>query len=162
MPSRWYSGGSCLVTPMTQGDLEPVMAIEAQTVGPWSERQLADELQQPSGWQFVARPASGAGVVGYICGRTVAAEAEILKIAVAPAWRSHGVGSRLMTHVLGYLAGRKVERCHLELRRSNGPALQLYKKFEFKETATRRNYYADPLEDAIVMTRKLSAPRGTH
>ncbi len=162
MPNRWCSGRHCRVMPMTEGDLEPVMAIEAQTVGPWSGKQLADELQQPFGWQFVARTASGEGIVGYICGRTVAAEAEILKVAVVPAWRSHGVGSRLITHVLHFLADRKVERCHLELRRSNGPALQLYKKFKFKQTATRRNYYADPLEDAIVMTRKFSTPRGTH
>jgi len=48
----------------------------------------------------------------------------------------------------------KAKECYLEVRVSNTPGVNLYKKLEFKITRTHRGYYADG-EAAYVMTQKL-------
>ncbi len=140
---------------MTVDDLPQVMTVEEETLSPWSLAQIEAELHQTSGWQFVARRSAGEKVMGFVCGRVVAEEAEIFKIGVIAAHRRHGVASALLAHALHFLAGTGVKRCYLELRISNIPAKHLYEKFGFEETAVRKKYYSDPQEDAAVMVKSL-------
>lgn len=144
------------ISAMTAADLAAVIAIEGQNPGPWSETQLAGELEQPSGWQWVARTADEAAtVVGYLIGRTVVGEAEFLRLAVERNHRRHGIAQHLLDHTFSILCKDEAVSCFLELRVGNTPARLLYEKNGFQSLAIRYNYYHDPDEDAVVMTKSL-------
>jgi ribosomal-protein-alanine acetyltransferase len=141
------------VRPMTAADLEAVAVIEAENSSPWTAGQLASEHAQETGWQFVAEAAVSGLVCGFVCGRSCAGEAELLKIAVAGQYRRQGIGAQLVAHALRYLAEQGVGRCFLELRGGNLPALALYERFGFHRVGLRKDYYAAPPEDAILMEK---------
>ena len=145
--------GDFFVRPMTEADLEAVAAIEIENPSPWTAGQLAAERDQAGGWQFVAESSASGRVCGFVCGRSCAGEAELLKIAVARADRRQGIAAQLVEHVLHYLAQQGVECCFLELRAANLPALALYERFGFRRVGLRKNYYASPPEDAILMKK---------
>lgn len=141
------------VRPMRAEDLVAVTAIESENSSPWTTGQLADEHEQTDGWQFVAEREDSGLVCGFVCGRSSAGEAELLKIAVGREYRRQGIGAQLVMHSLDYLAEQGVERCFLELRAANFPALSLYEQFGFRRVGLRKKYYASPLENAIIMEK---------
>lgn len=84
-------------------------------------------------------------------------EATVLALSVLPDRQGLGLGTRLLQHALGELAERRVERCLLEVRATNAPALALYARCGFSVDGTRANYYKTPTgrEDAILMSRQI-------
>ena len=96
-------------------------------------------------------------VVGFVCARQVADEAEILNIAVRSAFRCRGVGARLLGGMLQRLRSNQVTRVFLEVRESNQRAIALYEKRGFRRNGRRRNYYQNPPEDALVFEHRLAA-----
>ena len=98
-----------------------------------------------------------APVLGFIVLRRAADEGELLQIAVAGAAQRRGVADSLMSEALNRARGTGVETVYLEVRKSNTAAVSLYKKHGFAFSGTRKNYYADPTEDAAVMKLILSA-----
>ena len=148
-----YVPSAFSVRPMTAADLEAVAIIESENPSPWTAGQLASELEQEGGWQFVAEAGASGLVCGFICGRSCAGEAELLKIAVGLEHRRQGVATQLVAHTLRYLAEQGVGRCFLELRAANLVALALYERFGFRRAGLRKNYYASPPEDAILMEK---------
>ena len=141
------------VRPMTAADLEAVAIIESENPSPWTIEQLASERGQAGGWQFVAAVDASGSVCGFVCGRSCAGEAELLKIAVALEYRWQGIATQLVAHTLRYLAEQGSGCCFLELRAGNLPALALYERFGFCRVGLRKNYYASPPEDAILMEK---------
>ena len=141
------------VRPLAAADLEAVTAIESENPSPWTAGQLASECEQGGSWQFVAEIGASGLVCGFVYGRSCAGEAELLKIAVGREYRRQGIAAQLVAHTLGYLAERRVDRCFLELRAANLPALALYEWFCFCRVGLRKNYYASPPEDAILMEK---------
>jgi len=140
---------------MTAADLAAVMAIERQNPGPWNGPQLAAELCQPVSWQWLARTTSPDRVIGYIIGRAVAGEAEILRLAVDAGHRRRGVAQHLLDHAFTELRRNGTTSCFLELRVGNTTARRLYEKNAFHSIGIRYNYYQSPDEDAFVMTKSL-------
>lgn len=148
---------SFLLRPMTAADLAAVSAIEVENISPWTASQLAGELDQDGGWQFVAAE-DGCGLVcGFVCGRSCAGEGELLKIAVAREYRRQGVAGQLVAQSLRHLAEQGVGRCFLELRAANIPALALYERFGFRRVGLRKKYYDSPTDDAILMEKIVEA-----
>lgn len=144
---------------MTVADCTAAAAIEAESPAPWSAAMLAAELERENGWHWVATPAGQPEMVcGFVCGHVCAGEAELFRVACAAAFRRRGVAWMLLGHALAVLAGQGVERCFLEVRAANQPALALYRKTGFVQIGRRRGYYSDPPDDAIVMEVHLSAP----
>lgn len=140
---------------MTAADLDTVAGIELENPSPWSAGQLASELEQEGGWQFVAESGVSGLVCGFACGRSWAGEAELLKIAVGREHRRQGIAGQLVAYTLRSLAEQGVGRCFLELRAGNIPALSLYERVGFCRVGLRKNYYASPPEDAILMEKKV-------
>ena len=141
-----------MVRPFVAADLEEITSVEADSLSGWSANQLAQELDREYGFQFVAMDQGRA--VGFVCGQSVAHEAEIFKIGVAKAARRQGVASLLLDYCLAYLADSGVDSCFLELRISNDPAKNLYLKYGFLQVGLRKKYYAMPVEDAIIMKKE--------
>ena len=143
------------ISAMTAVDLTAVIAIELQNPGPWNKTQLADELAHPASWQWLARTPHSATVAGYIVGRTVAGEAEILRLAVDINYRRHGIAQKLLEHTFTELCRDAVDSCFLEMRAGNTAARLLYEKNGFQSIGIRYNYYNGPVEDAVVMIKSL-------
>lgn len=92
--------------------------------------------------------------------RTVAGEAELLTIAVAPAAQGRGVGRALLDQALARAAGA-ASRLFLEVGVTNDPARALYAAAGFRPAGRRKSYVrrADgALEDALILERPLGPP----
>ncbi len=89
--------------------------------------------------------------------RVVLDEAELVDIRVSGHARRAGIGRRLLTESLQCISGEGANCCHLEVRRSNMPALALYQQIGFEVIGERANYYRvqDGVEDAILMRCQL-------
>jgi len=132
-----------------ENDLLEIISIakESFTI-PWSLKSFYEELENPHSILAVAEV--NGEIVGYIVARTIIDEAEILSIAVKSSLRKKGIASHLVAYILKKLKNL-VKICYLEVRVSNLPAINLYKKFGFKICSLRKNYYLFPQEDALIM-----------
>lgn len=95
---------------------------------------------------------------GFILIRTVADQAEVLTIAVAPAARGRGYGRSLMEAALRSLYSDLVPEIFLEVDESNASAVSLYHSLGFLEVGRRKGYYADgkgPGGTALVLRLQL-------
>ena len=139
------------IAPMQLEDIEKVRELEKKTLSAWSKDHLKDELQQPTGFQFVVSNKKTERILAVIFGRIVVDEAEILKLSVAEFARNRGLGYQLLDFSVKYCSTRGVKNCFLELRASNEVAQRLYEKRGFVTVGTRKDYYEGPVEDAILM-----------
>lgn len=137
-------------------DVEAVHALEAQLFpeDAWSVEQFWGELAQPSRDYLVV--AEGDRLVAYGGTSTIAPDADLQTIAVAPAAQGRGVAASLLRALLGRAAARGARRIMLEVRADNGPAQALYRRFGFAQIARRARYYPDG-GDALVWQASLPA-----
>ena len=105
------------------------------------------------GWVALADNA----VVGFAVTRLAADEMEILNFAVLPEHRRKGFGKRLLETAVRENRREGAARAYLEVRASNSAAIAFYKANGFKLFGRRASYYADPVEDAVLMERKLES-----
>lgn len=93
-------------------------------------------------------------LIGFILSRHAASEAEILSVAIAPAWRGRALARPLLDLHLRRLAGHGVRAVFLDVDKSNVPARALYKRAGFHEVGQRQGYYAGGAT-ALVLRRDL-------
>jgi ribosomal-protein-alanine N-acetyltransferase len=140
---------------MRAADVPRVVDIEKDGFKhPWSAELLHRELHHDWSTALVATepaPDGGDSILGFIVFWLVHDEVHVLNVAVAAAARRRGVARILMGEAAarGRAAGAKLAT--LEVRRSNEPALALYRALGYRQVGVRPNYYADEGEDAIVM-----------
>jgi ribosomal-protein-alanine N-acetyltransferase len=96
----------------------------------------------------------GRTMVGFILSRMAAGEAEILSVAIAPAWRGRGFARPLLDLHLRRLAGLGVRAVFLEVDENNEPACRLYRNAGFSEVGVRKGYYQEGAS-ALVLRRDL-------
>jgi ribosomal-protein-alanine N-acetyltransferase len=87
--------------------------------------------------------------------RFSAGELHINNVAVRREFRGCGIGKALLTRILAEGARLEATVAFLELRTGNSIARALYEKAGFIPVGKRRNYYSDPLEDAVTMSAQL-------
>lgn len=92
---------------------------------------------------------------GYVVFWLVAGELQVLNVATVPEARRMGVARRTLEEVFLRARATKAQIATLELRHSNDAARRLYESLGFEGVGVRRQYYRDPLEDALLMTRNL-------
>lgn len=140
-------------------DLEALAALEGRCFEwPWGRLSFEGELSASSADNRVVWTETSAGVkriVGYIFFRFIAGEVQIFRIAVDPMWRRRGIGTRLVAECLDAAQAEGLSTAVLEARPSNTEAIELYRKFGFHAAGTRRGYYADRHEDALILKRTL-------
>ena len=145
------------VREMRPDDLAMVSDIERRSYDfPWSHGVFRDCLL--AGYQCLVLERDDK-VTGYAILSVAAGEAHILNLCVAPAYRSHGYGERLLDEILFRARSASVREIFLEGRPSNKSALALYKKKGFYQVANRPEYYRahEGREDACVLAKKLTA-----
>ncbi len=144
-----------IVRGMTESDLPWVMQIErASFPTPWTERMFAHQLLLDDIAINLVLAVEGK-VVGYAVSWIAFDEIHLLSIAVDPLVRRRGYGSRLLAEVIRLGAGMGGWRVILEVRTGNAAARKFYENRGFTVIGTRRKYYADTGEDAVVMELEL-------
>ncbi len=135
----------------TVRDLSRIIEIERLAFpAPWTLASFQRELTLPFSRIMVALPADSNLIAGFLCRWLIADECHVLNIAVDPDSRRRRIGAVMLREAISEAKSTGANVVTLEVRRSNLPARQLYRKFEFEERRLRRHYYG-PGEDAIVM-----------
>lgn len=100
------------------------------------------------------QPAAAPGeapIVGYGGLWLTVEDAHITAIAVDPAQRGKGIGELLLNALIDQAYDLGAKQITLEVRVSNTIAQRLYLKYGFQAAGTRRRYYTDNGEDALIM-----------
>jgi ribosomal-protein-alanine N-acetyltransferase len=135
-------------------DLAGVLAVESESfTNPWTREMYAWELQNRSVCHIYVVRVPEERVVGFCAFWLVFDEIHINNVAIRPVYRTRGLGTALMTRVLTEARRLGARRATLEVRASNADALRLYERLGFYVAATRRNYYTNPVEDALILWR---------
>jgi [ribosomal protein S18]-alanine N-acetyltransferase len=139
---------------MRASDAAAVIALELECgLTARSEASLWNELENAMSIRLVAAgtEAGGTFIRGVFGGRLVLDELQIDNLAVLPLFRCQGMGAGLLRAGLETAQKKGAIRAVLEVRASNAIAQNLYRQFRFEVVGTRRDYYQQPSEDALVM-----------
>src|SRR3954453_19337646 len=130
------------------GDLPSVIAIERRSFPtPWSLAMFVLELSKPSGICLAAE--DDQGLVGYLVCARYDDVWHLMIIAVHPERRRRGIATDLIEQLFEEAGAGS--RFTLEVRVSNAPAIEMYRRFGFRSAGRRRRYYHDNGEDALIM-----------
>lgn len=141
-----------VISDATEHQLDEIEKIERECFSmPWTREQLATQL---SGERHVFLVAEIDGkVAGYVGMMYVLDEGYVSNVAVGGEYRRRGIADALIGELLSRCERLNLVFVTLEVRRSNAPAIALYKKHGFVAVGERRNYYEQPREDALLMTK---------
>ena len=142
------------IRPMTRNDCEQVAALEAVSFSvPWSLRAFTDTVEKENFRYFVAEESGE--ILGYCGFLYVLDEAEIPNVCVKASARKQGVGKQMMSVLIEEAAKLDISTLFLEVRESNVPARTLYRSLGFVEDGIRKNFYEQPVENAVLMSKSL-------
>jgi ribosomal-protein-alanine N-acetyltransferase len=172
-------GGAARLRALVPADLVDVIALEHELFpdDPWTPEMFADEVAQPpeSRLYLLAEADAGDGGIAdsdIVSGRGSAnglvmagyaglmfipggTQADVLTIAVRPAYWGQGIGSTLLSALLTAARSRDCTEVFLEVRADNPRAHGLYQRRGFEDLGVRRGYYQPSGVDAIVMRKDL-------
>ncbi len=138
----------------------PVLATyekELFPYSPWSTSQFKEEFAGIPTTRYMSVAEDGNTIVGY-CGVFVPApgiEADILTVAVLPAYRRKGIAKEFMRQIEAYAVEREASAMMLEVEVSNVSAIKLYESLGYMKISVRMDYYG-PGKDAHVMRKEFS------
>lgn len=134
-------------------DLDQVVEIEKSLFSvPWTKEGFFTFLIKEENMFFVVEEKGK--ILGYCSMQTVLDEGDILNVAVRRERQKEGIGYFLVDSMLMMAEARGIRTVHLEVREGNDTARRLYQRLGFAEDGLRKNYYTDPLENAVLMTRR--------
>ena len=143
------------LVPMDRSHLAGVAELERMCFStPWNEAMLEEELYNDTASFIVAEGEDGS-VLGYAGLHVILDEGYIDNVAVRPSCRRMGLGDKLLDVFIRF-GEVNLAFLTLEVRPSNTPAVALYEKNGFKEVGRRPNYYDNPKEDALLLTREFT------
>ena len=132
-------------------DLDQVVEIEKSLFSvPWTKEGFFTFLIKEENMFFVVEEKGK--ILGYCSMQTVLDEGDILNVAVRRERQKEGIGYFLVDSMLMMAEARGIRTVHLEVREGNDTARRLYQRLGFTEDGLRKNYYTDPLENAVLMT----------
>ena len=129
-------------------------AVCFTTPRPWSEAEFTVQLADPLTLCLTSPN-------GFLLGRVVAGEAEVLTLAVHPDARRQGIARNLLDRFHAQACRRNATEVFLEVAADNIPAVQLYHAAHYATAGRRRGYYthaSGPPTDALILRKPLTAP----
>lgn len=140
---------------MTENDVAMVATLEKENfTDAWSEQSIIDTYRQKNAFVTVAE--LDENLVGYCIIYFVLDEGEIARIAVADRAKRQDIGKRLLDYTCACCLEQGVERLLLDVREQNAVARAFYQNYGFEEDGIRRNFYDNPKEDAILMSKTIA------
>lgn len=121
---------------------------------PWSEESIRSLVMSELSFSFVAK--RDGEIVGYFLGSCIVPEGEVFRLAVSEKHRRRGIGYRLLSSVCSLAREGGLEILFLEVRAQNEAARALYRSLGFSEDMTRKGYYKNPPDDAVLMHLELT------
>ncbi len=142
------------------GDAAPRrIALVAEDSGEGHTTLLVDwqapDFAGPPNSATVGEEAKTCRVVGFAIASLVPPQAELETIVIAAAEQRRGIGRKLMAAMADELSAAAVSEALLEVRASNDRAIGFYQSMGWRETGRRPRYYAEPEEDAVLMSLAL-------
>ncbi|HEP1794787.1 ribosomal protein S18-alanine N-acetyltransferase [Streptococcus suis] len=128
---------------------EAVLAVMQSVYdqSPWTLEQITSSMTSQDEDYYLAY--EGQELVGFLAVQTMLDEMEILQIAVKADFQRLGIASQLMAAVMDWKGD-----IFLEVRESNSAAQALYTRQHFTKIGKRKDYYRNPVEDAVMMKRE--------
>jgi [ribosomal protein S18]-alanine N-acetyltransferase len=149
--------GITLVRRFRSEDADSVMVISAESpkAANWS-RESYIELAAANQLLLLVIETNGE-LSGFLVGRCIGDQAEVLNLAVKHKDKRKGAGTALMAAALEDFASHGATSVYLEVRESNTSAIAFYERHGFAKSGKRNGYYRRPDEPAVIMIKKLSA-----
>ncbi len=140
------------IKPMTKDDIEDVVVIESEAYGKhhWAKSSFYDEMSNNLAKYYVAKTPDGE-TVGYAGTWHIIDEGHITTIAVKNDYLRNHIGEAIIHKIIEDCYKDEIKYLTLEVRVSNIPAIKLYEKYGFQSLGTRKGYYQDNGEDALIM-----------
>jgi len=169
------------IRPASTADISAILKLErpCTTAAHWTEQQyrqifqvpeqsrsrrlvlLAEEADEGQQEARLKESDQTTALLGFLVARHVPPEWELENIVIAPGARRKYLASQLLAEFIIHARGAGAESIFLEVRESNQPARALYKKHGFEQAGSRRAYYSNPVEDAIVYRQALPLEKST-
>ena len=138
-----------------EDDIPKIIAIEKETFSDaWTAQSLCETCRQEQAFISVAE--ANGDIVGYCIIYYVLDEGEMVRIAIDQKLRHQGIGQALLNYTCGVCKEKGVGKILLEVRESNASARRFYAHYGFGEDGIRKNFYDNPKEDAVLMSKDLS------
>lgn len=140
------------IRPMQKSDVDSVLQIEESAYGEhhWSKDSFYGELSNDLAHYYSAVDEKDK-LLGYAGTWHVIDEAHITTIAVSSSFKRKKIGESLLVKALEDCYKDGIKYITLEVRVSNEPAIGLYEKYGFKSLGSRKGYYQNNNEDALIM-----------
>ena len=137
---------------MSLSDLEKIKdVLENDFDDFWNYNIFKSELNNPNSSYFVVK--DNDLIVGFSGILIVLDEADITNIVVKKDHRGKGISNLLLEKIIDFCIEKQINKINLEVNSANTVAINLYKKFGFKEVGLRKNYYKD--NDGLLFTKNL-------
>ncbi len=140
-----------LLTPMCAADIAPLTALERSIFSDPHETSDFPTLPSLSYARVLCAKAPDGQPVGYAVAYCIADECELLRVAVAPAWRGQGIAKALLHRLFSEAQAQGAQRFFLEVRASNTAARALYAALGFTVYREKPSYYNNPPETAVFL-----------
>ena len=146
--------GEVIIRGMLSEDIDQIMKIERICFSlPWSKASFVNELKNELAYYQVAEESGK--IAAYMGMWKIIDECHITNVAVLPEYRNKGIAGMLINKMIEICRCSEISAMTLEVRVSNEPAINLYKKYGFFAVGKRPKYYVKPVEDALIMWKKL-------
>ena len=122
---------------------------------PWSKQSFFSDLKNDENNVYLVIEEQKE-IIAYGGFHKIIDEAEVMNIAVSPAWRKKGLASLILFEMIEAAKKMKLNKISLEVRSKNLAAQKLYLKFGFEKIGLRNAYYADDKDDAIIMLKNIN------
>jgi [ribosomal protein S18]-alanine N-acetyltransferase len=140
------------IRPLALDDLNAIEEIERRSYAtPWSRSMFAGELAKPASLCLGAFEDDR--LAGYLITSRYVDAWHVMNIAVNPVFRRRGIATALLERLFELTEDGGRRGYTLEVRVSNNAAIKLYQRLGFTARGTRRGYYTDNREDALIMWR---------
>ena len=140
---------------MIRRDMPEVLRAEQESFDyAWTEDDFLRCLRQRNCIGMVAEHDDQ--VVGFMIYELHKTKLHVLNFAVAPAWRRVGVGTQMVTKLVGKLSSHRRTKITLAVRESNLAAQLFFRSQAFQATRVLRGYYEDSGEDAYLMHYRIA------
>lgn len=134
-------------------DVGKATALEAENFSqPFHENDFIELLENPNHYHYVLK--RGEELIAQCTLRSIVGEGELNNISVQEKYGNQGFARRLLTYILTQKDVTGVSEYTLEVRKSNQYAIKLYESLGFQTEGVRKNFYENPIEDALIMWKR--------
>ena len=140
-----------IISKSTLDDISEMKSLENElNINILSENNMKEDMQNKNYIYFVLKDKEKNNILGYIAISYVLDTIDILSIVIKKDYQKKGFGSILLEYVIEFSKNNDVSSILLEVRSSNLPAIKFYEKYNFEKINTRKKYYSNPVEDALI------------